>query len=158
MNPQLCFIKESYFQKNVNFVKMLDAGDTVKQSKRTHICIKVSIGNNNFCIPLRNNLGDEVRKYGRIGHAVPSNKRKNAGLDYRYALIVNDMGYIETHKQRKIPNSQYVRLKNDYDIIRSEFAVYLRGFKRAAQKHRINKEPLFRESSLINFLVELGLN
>lgn len=39
---------------------------------------------------MRNNLGAEIRKFGRIGHAVPSEKRENAGLDYRYALIVND--------------------------------------------------------------------
>jgi len=44
---------------------------------------------------LRNNLGAEVKKYGRIGHSIPSDKRKDAGLDYRYALIVNDESYIE---------------------------------------------------------------
>ena len=37
---------------------------------------------NKFYIPLRNNLGTEVRKFGRIGHAVPSKNRLSAGLDY----------------------------------------------------------------------------
>ena len=33
---------------------------------------------------MKNNLGDEIRKFGRIGHAVPSEKRENAGLVYPY--------------------------------------------------------------------------
>lgn len=76
---------------------------------------------------MRNNLGAEIRKFGRIGHAVPSEKRENAGLDYRYALIVNDPFYIEMQKERKIPASQYKCIQRDYDLIQSEFAIYLRG-------------------------------
>ena len=43
-----------------------------------HLCVKVEIDSNQYYIPLRNNLGDEVRKFGRIGHSVPSSKRKNS--------------------------------------------------------------------------------
>ena len=80
---------------------MLDTGDTDKQSKRSHLCICIDFNDNRFFIPLRNNLGDDVRKFGRIGHSVPSDKRRNAGLDFRYALIVNDEQYIEWHEDRK---------------------------------------------------------
>lgn len=76
MEPTLCFIREEYFKKNSSFVKMLDAGNTDKQSKRTHVCVLIEANNNKFYVPLRNNLGDEVRKFGRIGHSVPSQKRK----------------------------------------------------------------------------------
>ena len=117
----------------------------------------LELNSNKFYIPLRNNLGDEIRKYGRIGHAVPSTKRKDAGLDYRYALIVNDDSYIEIQSEQKIPEKQYKKIKNDCDIIKTEFAIYLNGFIKAAKKKRISKEPLFRESSLINFLSELGV-
>lgn len=154
----LCFIKESYFKKNVSFIKMLDTGNTGKQAKRTHLCIKVESDGNKFYIPLRNNLGGEVRKFGRIGHAVPSEKRKNAGLDYRYALIVNDDSYIELQTEKKIPESQYRCMKRDYRSIQKEFGVYLKGFIKAAKKGRHEKEPLYRESSLVNYLMELGIS
>lgn len=155
MEPQLCFIRESYFKKNTDFVKMLDSGNTNKQSKRTHLCVKIEVNSNKFYVPLRNNLGDEVRKFGRIGHAVPSGKRKGAGLDYRYALIVNDDSYIELQTEKKIPESQYKKIKNDYNTIKAEFTVYVNGYIKAAKKNRIEKEPLFRESCLVNFIKEL---
>ena len=157
MEPKLCFIHESYFIKNNSFIKMLDAGNTDKQSKRSHLCVQVELDSNKFYIPLRNNLGDEVRKFGRIGHSIPSGKRKNAGLDYRYALIINEDEYIEWQTDKKIPEIQYRKIKYDYETIKKEFTVYLRGFVKAAAKKRIEKEPLYRESCLINFKTELKL-
>ena len=158
MEPKLCFIREEYFKENSTFVKLLDAGNTDKQSKRTHLCVLIELNSNKFYVPLRNNLGDEIRKFGRIGHSVPSNKRKDAGLDYRYTLIVNDDAYIELQTEQKIPESQYRKILNEYETITEEFKVYLNGFLKAAKKKRIEKEPLYRESSLINFKNELGLN
>lgn len=157
MEPQLCFIRESYFKKNADFVKMLDSGNTNKQSKRTHVCVMIEVNSNKFYVPLRNNLGDEVRKFGRIGHAVPSDKRKDAGLDYRYALIVNDESYIEMQTEKKIPESQYRKIKNDYDTIKTEFTVYVNGYIKAAKKKRVDKEPLYRASCLVNFEEEFGI-
>ncbi len=157
MEPQLCFIRESYFKKNTDFVKMLDSGNTGKQSKRTHLCMMIETHSNKFYVPLRNNLGDEVRKFGRIGHAIPSDKRKKAGLDYRYALIVNDDFYIESQTEKKIPESQYRKIKNDYEAIKAEFTVYVSGFIKVAKKGRIEKEPLYRESCLVNFLELLAI-
>ena len=60
---------------------MLDVGNSGKQSKRTHLCVRVELDKNAFYIPLQNNLGADVRKFGRIGHSVPSEKRKNAGYN-----------------------------------------------------------------------------
>ena len=113
------------------------------------------MNSNKFYIPLRNNLGDDVRKFGRIGHSVPSDKRKNAGLDFRYALIINDESYIEIQKDKRIPESQYRKIKNDYDAISNEFSVYVKGFIKVAKKKRIDKEPLYRVSSLVNYTSEL---
>lgn len=158
MEPKLCFIKAAYFKKNASFIKMLDTGNASKQSKRTHLCVLIELSGNKFYVPLRNNLGPEIRKYGRIGHAVPSEKRKNAGLDYRYTLIVNDESYIELQTKKKIPESQYRRIKNDYEKIQYEFKIYLNGFIKAARKGRNEKEPLYRESSLVNFMCELGVS
>lgn len=156
MEIVVCFIKEKFFKDNSNFVKMLDAGNTVKQSQRSHLCVMVEKDGNNFYIPLRNNLGEEVRKFGRIGHSIPSKKRQNAGLDYRYALIVSNPDYLEIKEEKKIPEAQYRKIKNDYDDIVKEFTAYVNGFKKAAKKQRNDKEPLYKESSLINFMEELG--
>ena len=157
IEPHCCFIREQYFIENSHFQKMLDLGNTLKQSHRTHICLQLALDSNTFYIPLRNNLGDEVKKFGRIGHSVPSRSRPNAGLDYRYTVIVNDITYIEPHIYQKLPTSQYTIIANDYETIKQEFAIYLRGYKKAANKNRIQREPLYRESSLINFHKELGL-
>lgn len=156
MEPTLCYIRETYFNDNATFRKMLDTGNTAKQSRRTHLCLKIESAGYHFYIPLRNNLGAEIRKYGRIGHSVPSEKRKNAGLDYRYALIVNNDSYIELQTTKKIPESQYRCIKADYEKIVDEFTVYLNGYIKALRKDRNEKEPLFREFSLINFTEELN--
>ena len=151
MKVQYCFIRESYFTEHSDFINMLDVGQTKKQSSRVHLCVFVEDDKNRYAIPLRNNLGDAVRKFGRIGHAVPSETRKKAGLDYRYALIVNDDKYIEVPNERKIPRSQARKIESEYDAIRIEFLQYLKGYKKAAKKKRVQREPLYRVSSLQNF-------
>lgn len=156
-NHHCCYIKESFFLAHPEYQKMLDPGNTAKQARRTHVCVQVAVEENCFYIPLRNNLGEAVRKFGRIGHPVPSHSRPKAGLDFRYAVIINDSQYIEPHTTQKLPNSQYTTIINAYEEIKQQFLVYLKGYKRAAAKGRIAREPLFRESSLINFHRELGL-
>ncbi len=157
INHNCCYIKEQFFLDHPDYQKMLDPGNTSKQSRRTHVCVQVTVDSNSFYIPLRNHLGDAVRKFGRIGHSVPSQSRPNAGLDFRYTVIINDRQYIEPHTTQKLPNSQYRILTTAYEEIKQQFLVYLNGYKRAASKGRIAREPLYRESCLINFHKELGL-
>jgi protein AbiQ len=156
MSAVCCFIKEQYFIDHASFAKMLDPGNTGKQSHRTYLCLKISSDGNDYYIPLRNNLGKDVRPYGRIGHSIPSSTRSDAGLDYRYALIINDSSYIEIPPVQKIPNSQFNKINSDYSAIESEFSIYLAGFKKALRKNRILREALYRESSLVNFSLELS--
>lgn len=116
MKVQYCFIRENYFTEHSDFINMLDVGQTKKQSNRVHLCMVLEDDGNRYAIPLRNNLGDPVRKFGRIGHAVPSASRKNAGLDYRYVLVVNNDKYIEIPDERKIPRSQARKIESEYDV------------------------------------------
>lgn len=146
-----CFIKEQYFLEHVNFIKMLDSGNANKQSKRTHLCLAINFNGNSIYVPLRNNLGDSLKPYGKIGFPVPSPKRPNAGLDYRYSLVINDKKYIEYHEVPKLPKSQYDILEQNYSTIESEINIYISRYIKVAKKNRVHKEPLFRESSLINF-------
>lgn len=157
IEPHCCFIKEQYFLDNPDLINMLDPGNTNKQSKRTHLCIEMVINDNTVYIPLRNNLGNPIRKFGKIGFAVPSNKRPNAGLDYRYSLIINDKSYIESHTVQKLPDAQYKVIGQNYDIIKREMTDYISKYIKAARKKRHMIEPLFRLSSLVNFHKELGI-
>ena len=152
-----CFIREAFFINNSDFINMLDTENISKQSKRTHLCLCIEDKGNRFLVPLRNNLGEAVRKFGRIGYSIPSDKRKNAGLDFRYTLIVNDDKYIEWQNERRIPNAQYRAIEKNYNTIIHEFEIYIRGYIRAAKKGRVQKEPLYRVSSLQNFNKELGI-
>lgn len=149
------FIKEQYFIDHSDYQKMLDPGNTKKQSSRSYLCIKICSDGKDFYIPLRNNLGNEIRPYGRIGHALPSQKRENAGIDYRYALIVDEKEYIEKPEFQKLPKTQMKKIISDYEIIKKEFSQYLNGFKKMLRKNRISRSPLYRESSLINFKDQL---
>lgn len=152
MDIKLCFIKEEYFREHMYFIKMLDSENISKQSRRMHLCLELLYNKNIFYIPLRNHLGDEIRKYGRIGHSVPSKKRPFAGLDFRYSLLINDNKYIEVITNVRIPKSQYNKIYNDYDKINKEFSVYINGLKKAIIKDRYLQNPLYRESSLLNFI------
>lgn len=151
LTDNCCFIKEQYFIDHCNYIKILDPGNTKKQSNRTYICVLVNLYGKSFYIPLRNNLGSPLRKYGIIGHSVPSLKRPYAGLDYRYSLLIEDSNYIEWHLDRKLPDAQYNKIQTDYSTIVNEFTVFLNGFIKALHKNRIQWEPLYRESSLINY-------
>ena len=152
MAVSLCYIKEKYFIDNSFFVKMLDPGNYDKQSKRSYLSLRVDVNSNSFYIPLRNNLKNDIKPFGRVGHLVPSKSRPNAGFDFRYALIVNDSSYIERPTTQRIPTLQFKRINNDIDDIEKEFNEYIKGFIKAMRKSRIQNEPLYRESSLINFV------
>lgn len=69
---------------------------------------------------------------------------------------MNNDSYIELQATKKIPESQYRRIKTDYSKIIDEFTIYLNGYIKALRKGRNEKEPLYRESSLINFTAELS--
>lgn len=157
MGITCCYIKEQFFIDNPSLTKMLDIGNAPKQARRTHLCLKIMSNGNTFYIPLRSHLGDEVRKYGRIGHKLPTASRPDAGLDYRYSLVINDPTYVDVTTKQRIPNSQYRKLQSDISDIELEFEQYLTGFIRVVKKNRVAKEALYRESSLINFLDELGI-
>lgn len=80
MTVSLCYIKEKYFIDNSFFVKMLDPGNYDKQSKRSYLSLRVDVNSNSFYIPLRNNLKNDIKPFGRVGHLVPSKSRPNANV------------------------------------------------------------------------------
>lgn len=154
-NIECVYIKEEYFILHSQYVKILDAGHTQKQSKRSYLYMKIKYEGNNLFIPLSRNLGKAERVFGKIGYSVPNASRPNAGLDYRYILVVNDEKYIERPDSLRIPVSQYRTICDNYDKIEKEALAYVNGYVRTAVKDRTDKEAKYRESSLLNFHDEL---
>ncbi|MGL4873076.1 MAG: hypothetical protein ACRC30_00280 [Clostridium sp.] len=150
-------INEAYFIKNSNLKKMLDFDNLKKQSNRNYLFVELMIRENRILVPLRSNLGEAKRKFGKIGFQVPSSKKPLAGLDYRYILIVNDEKHIEYQSILKIPKSQIKILKDNYNLIEEEVINYIEKYIKVANKNRVHRECLYRESSLQNFNRELGV-
>ncbi len=146
-----CYIHKEYFLAHPDYINLLDENDNDKQGRRLHLSLEIQFDGNKYYVPLRNNLGAAERKFGRIGHLVPSEKRPKAGLDFRHTLIVNDPNFIDFVELPKIPKSQQKIIEREYTEILNEFKVYIRKFKRVNTKNRLDKEPLFRASSLLNY-------
>lgn len=151
-----CYITEQYYEDHPNLEKILDIDDSTKHNIRTHLCLNIKFKHNNVLIPLRKNLGDEVRKFGRIGHSVASASKPKAGLDYRYIMIINDVNYLRFDTPR-ISNSQIRIIQNDYEDIEKEAIEYIKSYIKKANKGRVELTSRFKESSLINFHKELGV-
>ncbi len=145
-------IKEQYFMSHPNFVNMLDPYDNKKQANRMYLCIKFVVNGNDVYVPFRSKIKPALRKFGRIGHELPSNQRPDAGLDYRHILLVDDPTYLVPVLDNHFPRNQLNKLAHDYDKINKEVETYINGFIRAAKRNDIEKTPLYRESSLINFI------
>ena len=156
MDVQYCYITEQYYIDNPNLIKVLDIGDSSRHNIRTHLCLSIRYLNNLILVPLRKNLGEADRKFGKIGFAVPSQSKPNAGLDYRYIMIINDMQYIRYDSPR-ISNSQIRIIDTNYNTIEKEAIKYIKSYIRVANKGRVDKTARFRESSLINFHNELHI-
>lgn len=156
-NIECVFLKEEYFILHSQHSKMLDPGHIQKQSKRSYLYVKVKYEGNNLFIPLRKNLGKAVRAFGKIGYSVPSIEKPNAGLDYRYILIVNEEKYIEHPVTLRIPKAQYKIICDNYKTIEKEALAYVNGYVKTAIKDRVEKEAKYRESSLLNFHDELKI-
>lgn len=151
-----CYITEQYYKDHPNLTKILDVDDSTKYNIRTHLCLNVKFKHNNILIPLRKNLGEPDRKFGKIGYPVPSASKPDAGLDYRYVMVINETKYLRFDNPR-ISNKQISTIQNNYDTIEREVIEYINSYIRTANKGRVDMTARFRESSLINFHKELGV-
>lgn len=151
-----CYIQQTYYDDNPGLTKILDQFDESKHGIRTHLCLNIQYQGNNILIPLRKNMGLANRKFGNIGHQIPSQSKPLAGLDYRYIMIINDMKYLRFDTPL-IPNRQAKQIQNDYTIIEREAISYINSYISVANKNRVERNARFRESSLINFHKELGI-
>lgn len=153
----IVLVSEEYFKKyNSTFIEMLDPTDMGKQTRRMYIFLKILIDGNNILVPLRTNLPD-LRTYGLIGYPVPSEKKPNAGFDYRKMLIINDDKYINPVTELNIPSSQKNIINENYSTIVNQSKQYVKGYMKAVKKNRHLLDKKFKFSTLHNFHEELCL-
>ena len=107
-------------------------------------------------IPLRKNLGEADRVFGKIGFPVPSMSKPKAGLDYRYIMVIKDDKYLRFDTPR-ISKKQSTAIRDNYNVIEKEAIEYIEAYIRVAVKNRVEKTARFRESSLVNFHKELKI-
>ena len=137
-------------------IEMLDPEDIIKNTQRKYIFLSVKYDGNTIFVPLRSvlpNLSNAL-----IGFPVPSTERPNAGLDYRKALIINDLDYILMPTENTIPSSQQKILDANYETIEAQVIQYIKGYKKAALKNRHHKDCKFKFSTLHNFHKELNIS
>lgn len=77
---------------------------------------------------------------------VKQQRRKEAGLDYRKTLIINNIAYISQPEYCNISSSQQRILEVNYDKIVKQVISYIEGYKRAVIKKR------HRFDNKLNFL------
>ncbi len=147
---KFCYITGEYYKDNPDLKKILDVDDDTKHNTRTHLCLNIKYNNNNILVPLRKNLGNPDRAFGKIGYAVPSQSKPLAGLDYRHIMVINDDKYLRFDTPR-ISARQISIIESNYDIIEREVIDYIKSYIRVARKNRVERTAKFRESSLINF-------
>lgn len=152
----IVFIKDKYFKQNKHLEEVLDPYDIVKQTQRQYVFLKIQYKDNNILVPLRSELPSNER-IGTIGYPVPSNKKINAGLDFRKILIVNELSYIELTKYPKIPKSQQQIIEQNYQVIEKRVLQYINGYIKSALKKRERRDKKYRFSTLHNFHNELGI-
>jgi len=156
MSIKYCYITDEYYKDHPDLQKILDIDDATKHNVRTHLCLSIKFQENTILIPLRKNLGEPDRKFGKIGFPVPSQSKPKAGLDYRYIMIVNEKKYLRYDTPR-ITNRQFSIIQDNYKTIESEAIDYIIAYIRSANKGKVERKARFRESSLINFHEELGV-
>lgn len=143
-------ISDSYFEDFPDLTEIMEA------DSRVYLGIILKKDSNNYFIPLRSHAPKKP-VYRKSIYPIPSNTRPNAGLDMRKALIVNDSKYITVISNPKIANRQMKKINSDISTIENMFDIYVRGYKRAFRKDRLERELPFRYSTLKNYHVELGL-
>lgn len=156
MAAEVVFIYKQYFIDNPCLEKLLDPGNTTKQSQRSYVCLKLFHEGNTILVPFRRNI-EPLRKFGVIGHSLPKRDDPNAGLDYRQILVINNDAYIEVPLRSKLPRAQEQLLNQDIVKIEQEVSAYLEGYISAAIKNRATDKAKYRESSLLNFNEEFNI-
>lgn len=154
-NYNLVFIKNDYFQNHHELKEILKS-EKMDESNRTYLFLSIKYKSNNIFVPLRREI-DPIQPFGIIGYPIPSDKRPNAGLDYRKLLIINDLEYIEFPSYEKVPTSQQKLIDQNISTIQAQVMDYIKGYEKSFFKNRTTRDKKYKFSTLCNYHKELGL-
>ena len=153
-NYKLVFVKSEYFQNHV--LEEALKSEKKDEFNRPYAFLSIKYKNNNIFVPIRSKIL-AVQPFGIIGYSIPSDERRDAGLDYRKLLIINDLEYIEFPSYEKIPNSQKKIIDKDISTIQAQVVDYIKGYEKSFNKNRTKKDGKYKFSTLCNYHKELGL-
>lgn len=153
------FVKNAFFEQEFNDpTQILDKEDGKgSRETRVYVCVEIQFEDNTYLVPLRKNLANNIVSnslFNKTYYKVPSDSKPNAGLDFRKTIVINDPS-MYVIDEAKISHAQKKIIEENFAEISMLAIEYIKGFKKAAQKKRQKREPLYRFSALNNFLKEL---
>lgn len=143
-------ILPTYFEENPNLQEIME------KENRVYLGIVLNMDSNNYFIPLRTNAPTGPQ-YSKSIYPIPSSTRPNAGLDFRKALIVNDMRHVRIIENPQVANSQMREIGNKIATIENMFGIYVNGYLKAVKKNRVQRELAYKYSTLQNYHRDLKL-
>ena len=127
---------------------------------RPYILIKVTIGKNEFAIPLRSHL-----KYNKFNCSLKtregSDSKEHCGLDFTKAILITDLDYYSYNIKGKkvvVEDKDHKVFLNSKTLIETTMKEYIERFKKKYPKRNIERNNKFcRYSTLQYYTKELGL-
>lgn len=158
-NVHFAYLNDEFFSMKFKFPQeLLDITKTSEErNARTYTLILIEVNGLTFLIPLRTGnelLTNNIHLEGCL-FQVPTDKRNNAVLDYRKAIIVNPCDY--RLEDAKITHKQKKQISDNLENIKLEFYIYFKEFLNAFDENQklIINNPETRErylkSALRNF-------
>lgn len=142
-------LEESFYKENPLKESLHDGsnGDIEQNKIRGYGVLIVRINEGMlFGIPLRSHISHH-NGYITIGEK---------GLDYTKSVIIKDLSYISS-ESFKIPQEQYIKIKEKNLYIRERFEKYVKKYIKAVNRNDKNILKEYKYSTLQNYHKELGI-
>lgn len=127
---------------------------------RPYILIKVTIGNNEFAIPLRSHIKNSKFTCSLKTREV-ENSNEHCGLDFTKAVLITDFDYFSYNIKGKkiiVKEDDHKVFINSKTLIETTMKKYIEKFKNKYPKRNIERNNKFcRYSTLQYYAKELGL-
>lgn len=97
--------------------------EILRKSERPYTCLLIETHEDYFiCIPFRSSIQhNEAFLFDNTSRS----KHSRSGLDYKKAVIINDLGYIDTSSQAVVDNDEYSAMMVNIETIVNEISTYI---------------------------------
>jgi protein AbiQ len=143
-------LENLFYEENAHLVEVMDksAGKWNDDKTRGYGIVVIEAGELRFGIPLRSGIRQE--------HAFITVAGTGKGLDYSKAVLLLKDEYI-SEIAFKIPDAEFVRIKEKSHRITLEFTKYVKHYKKGVANADRNVLRPYKFSTLQNYHKELGL-